>query len=180
MDGAPRAVDPRPRVRFRPRAREDGRRETGAHVVAADAELMRRALAHGETARRRTAPNPWVGVVIVRDGDVVGEGATEAPGGAHAEVVALRAAGQQARGATLYTTLVPCPHHGRTPPCVNAVVDAGIARVVVALEDPDPQVGGRGIAQLRDQGITVDVGVGGDDAARSLAPYLLHRRLGRA
>src|SRR5436190_4901672 len=180
MDGASCAVDPRRRVRFRPRARQDGRRETGAHVVAADAELMRRALAQGETARRRTAPNPWVGAVVVRDGEVVGEGATQEPGGAHAEVVALRGAGEQAKGATLYTTLEPCPHHGRTPPCVLALVDAGITRVVVALEDPDPQVAGRGIAQLRDQGVTVDVRVGGDDAARSLAPYLLHRRLGRA
>src|SRR4051794_4261143 len=141
---------------------------------------MRRALAQGETARRRTAPNPWVGAVVVRDGEVVGEGATEAPGGAHAELAALRAARERARGATVYTTLEPCAHQGRTPPCVGALVEAGVARVVVALEDPDAQVAGRGIAQLRDHGITVDIGVGADDAVRSLAPYLLHRRLGRA
>src|SRR5436190_20958410 len=180
MDGASCAVDPRRRVRFRPRVRQDGRRETGAHVVAADAELMRRALAQGDTARRRTAPNPWVGAVVVRDGEVVGEGATQPPGGAHAEVVALRDAGDRARGATVYTTLEPCAHHGRTPPCVLALADAGVTRVVIALEDPDPLVASQGIAQLRERGITVDVGLGGEVAARALAPYLLHRRLGRA
>jgi diaminohydroxyphosphoribosylaminopyrimidine deaminase/5-amino-6-(5-phosphoribosylamino)uracil reductase len=116
----------------------------------------------------------------VRDGEVVGEGATQAPGGAHAEVEALRSAGERARGATVYATLEPCSHQGRTGPCVAALVDAGVARVVVALEDPDPQVAGRGIAQLREHGVTVDVGIGADSAARSLAPYLLHRRLGRA
>jgi diaminohydroxyphosphoribosylaminopyrimidine deaminase/5-amino-6-(5-phosphoribosylamino)uracil reductase len=148
--------------------------------VVADTELMQRALVQGETARRRSAPNPWVGAVVVSDGDVIGEGATQPPGGAHAEVEALRAAGERARGATLYTTLEPCSHEGRTGPCVVAVADAGVARVVVALEDPDPQVAGRGIAQLRERGITVDVGVGAEAAARALAPYLLHRRLGRA
>ena len=148
--------------------------------MAADAELMRRALAQGDTARRRTAPNPWVGAVVVRDGEVVGEGATQPPGGAHAEVEALRAAGDRARGATVFTTLEPCSHQGRTAPCVGALVEAGVSRVVVALEDPDPNVAGSGVAQLRDLGLTVDVGVGADAAARSLAPYLLHRRLGRA
>ena len=142
--------------------------------------FMDRALARGETARRRTAPNPWVGAVVVRDGEVVGQGATQAPGGAHAEVEALREAGERARGATVYTTLEPCAHDGRTGPCVVALAEAGVTRVVVALEDPDPQVAGRGIAQLRDLGVTVDVGIGADAAARSLAPYLVHRRLGRA
>ena len=148
--------------------------------MVADSELMRRALAQGDTARRRTAPNPWVGALVVRDGEVVGEGATQAPGGPHAEVEALRAAGERARGATVFTTLEPCSHHGRTPPCVAALAEAGVARVVVALADPDPQVAGQGIAQLRDRGIAVDVGVGAEAAARSLAPYLVHRRLGRA
>src|SRR4051794_25975989 len=142
-----------------------------AQLVAADAELMHRALAQGDTARRRTAPNPWVGAVVARDGEVVGEGATQPPGGAHAEIEALRSAGERTRGATLYTTLEPCAHHGRTPPCVVAIADAGITRVVVALGDPDPHVAGRGVAQLRDRGLTVEVGVGADDAARSLAPY---------
>jgi diaminohydroxyphosphoribosylaminopyrimidine deaminase/5-amino-6-(5-phosphoribosylamino)uracil reductase len=145
-----------------------------------DGAFMDRALARGETARRRTAPNPWVGAVVVRAGEVVGHGATQAPGGAHAEIEALREAGGRARGATVYTTLEPCAHHGRTGPCVVALAESGITRVVVALEDPDPQVAGRGIAQLRDLGVTVDVGIGAAAAARSLAPYLVHRRLGRA
>jgi diaminohydroxyphosphoribosylaminopyrimidine deaminase / 5-amino-6-(5-phosphoribosylamino)uracil reductase len=148
--------------------------------VNADAELMSRALAQAGTARRRTAPNPWVGCVIVRDGEVVGAGATQPPGGAHAEIVALSAAGERARGATAYTTLEPCSHQGRTPPCTDALLAAGVARVVVALEDPDPLVAGSGIAQLRDRGVVVDVGVGADDVRRSLAPYLLHRSRGRA
>ncbi len=148
--------------------------------MVADTEHMRRALAQGDTARRRTAPNPWVGAVVVRDGEVVGEGATQAPGGVHAEIEALRVAGDRARGATVYTTLEPCSHHGRTPPCVAALADAGVARVVVALEDPDPQVSGQGVAQLRHRGIAVDVGLGAEAAARALAPYLVHRRLGRA
>ncbi|HEX4531921.1 MAG TPA: bifunctional diaminohydroxyphosphoribosylaminopyrimidine deaminase/5-amino-6-(5-phosphoribosylamino)uracil reductase RibD [Acidimicrobiia bacterium] len=148
--------------------------------MAADAELMRRALARGDTARRRSAPNPWVGAVVVRDGEVVGEGATQPPGGAHAEIEALRSAGERARGATLYTTLEPCSHQGRTPPCAVAIADAGVTRVVVALQDPDRQVAGRGVARLRDRGLTVELGVGADDAARALAPYLLQRRLGRA
>jgi diaminohydroxyphosphoribosylaminopyrimidine deaminase/5-amino-6-(5-phosphoribosylamino)uracil reductase len=148
--------------------------------VVADSELMQRALARGETARRRTAPNPWVGALVVRDGEVVGEGATQLPGGPHAEIEALREAGEQADGATVYTTLEPCSHTGRTGPCVAALAGAGITRVVVALEDPDPQVAGRGIAALRDLGIAVEVGVGADAAARSLAPYLLQRRDGRA
>ncbi len=148
--------------------------------MAADADFMHRALTQGDTARRRSAPNPWVGAVVVRDGDVVGEGATQPPGGAHAEVEALRAAGDRARGATVYTTLEPCSHDGRTPPCVGALAEAGVTRVVVALEDPDPNVAGAGIGRLRALGMTVDVGVGAETAARSLAPYLLHRRLGRA
>lgn len=148
--------------------------------MAADTELMDRALARGETARRRSAPNPWVGAVVVRDGEVVGHGATQPPGGAHAEIEALREAGDRARGATVFTTLEPCAHQGRTGPCVVALAEAGVTRVVVALEDPDPHVAGHGIAQLRDLGVTVDVGIGAAAAARSLAPYLLHRRLGRS
>jgi diaminohydroxyphosphoribosylaminopyrimidine deaminase/5-amino-6-(5-phosphoribosylamino)uracil reductase len=153
--------------------------------VAADTDpmdraFMDRALSRGDIARRRSAPNPWVGAVVVRDGEVVGQGATQPPGGAHAEIEALREAGELARGATVYTTLEPCAHHGRTGPCAVALAEAGVARVVVALEDPDPQVAGRGVAHLRDRGVTVDVGAGAEAAARSLAPYLVHRRLGRA
>jgi diaminohydroxyphosphoribosylaminopyrimidine deaminase/5-amino-6-(5-phosphoribosylamino)uracil reductase len=120
-----------------------------------------------------------VGCVIVRDGEIVGRGATEPPGQAHAEAGALRDAGVRARGATAYVTLEPCSHHGRTPPCVDALVAAGITRVVVALEDPDPKVAGRGIAGLRAAGIDVTLGVRAADAARDLAPYLHHRRTGR-
>jgi diaminohydroxyphosphoribosylaminopyrimidine deaminase/5-amino-6-(5-phosphoribosylamino)uracil reductase len=144
-----------------------------------DDEAMDQALDAGAAARRRTAPNPWVGCVILRDGEIVGRGATEPPGLAHAEVVALRDAGERARGATAYVTLEPCSHHGRTPPCADALIEAGVARVVVALEDPDPRVAGRGLARLRDAGIDVTIGVGGERAARDLAPYLHHRRSGR-
>jgi diaminohydroxyphosphoribosylaminopyrimidine deaminase/5-amino-6-(5-phosphoribosylamino)uracil reductase len=144
-----------------------------------DDEAMDQALDAGAAARRRTAPNPWVGCVIVGDGEIVGHGATEPPGHAHAEVVALAGAGERSRGATAYVTLEPCSHHGRTPPCAGALVDAGVRRVVVALEDPDPRVAGSGLARLRDAGIDVTVGVGAARASRDLAPYLHHRRTGR-
>lgn len=144
------------------------------------AAAMERALAVAATARRRTAPNPWVGCTIVDRGVIVGEGATEVPGGRHAEIVALDEAADQARGATAVVTLEPCAHHGRTAPCADALIDAGIATVVVALEDPDSNVTGQGIARLRDAGIEVHVGLGADLAAEQLAPYLHHRRTGRA
>jgi diaminohydroxyphosphoribosylaminopyrimidine deaminase / 5-amino-6-(5-phosphoribosylamino)uracil reductase len=145
-----------------------------------DDEAMARALALAATARRRTAPNPWVGCVVVAGGEVVGEGATQRPGGHHAEVEALHAAGARARGATVYVTLEPCSHVGRTRPCADALVVAGVARVVIALEDPDPRVAGRGIARLHEAGIDVTEGVARAEAARQLAPYLHHRRTGRA
>jgi diaminohydroxyphosphoribosylaminopyrimidine deaminase/5-amino-6-(5-phosphoribosylamino)uracil reductase len=145
-----------------------------------DHELMARALELGRQVRRLTAPNPWVGSVVVRDGVVVGEGATQPPGGPHAEVVALGAAGARARGATVFTTLEPCIHHGQTGPCSDALLAAGVARVVSALEDPDPRVSGRGHAALREAGIAVDVGVGASEAAYLLAPYVVHRREGRS
>lgn len=140
---------------------------------------MARAVALGDAVRRRTAPNPWVGCVLVRDGVVVGEGATEPPGGRHAEVVALDEAGERARGATAVVTLEPCSHHGRTPPCADALLGAGISRVEVALTDPDPRVGGAGLARLRAAGLDVAI-VEHPDAEVSLAPYLHHRRTGRA
>lgn len=145
-----------------------------------DEELMARAAGLGVAVRRRTPPNPWVGCVVVRDGQVVGEGATAPPGGPHAEAQAIAAAGERARGATAYVTLEPCAHQGRTPPCAEALIEAGVARVVVAVTDPDDDVAGRGIRILRDAGLDVDVGVGATEAARSLAPYLHHRRTGRA
>ncbi|HEX5616452.1 MAG TPA: bifunctional diaminohydroxyphosphoribosylaminopyrimidine deaminase/5-amino-6-(5-phosphoribosylamino)uracil reductase RibD [Acidimicrobiia bacterium] len=146
-----------------------------------DDDAMTRALELGASVRTRTAPNPWVGCVLVApDGVVVGEGATEPPGGRHAERVALDAASDRARGATAYVTLEPCAHTGRTGPCAHALVDAGVARVVVAIVDPDRHVAGQGIEVLRAAGVTVEVGAGAEVAAASLAPYLHHRRTGRA
>ena len=141
-----------------------------------DDVLMRHAVAVAAGVRTTTSPNPWVGAVVEPGGF---EGATQPPGGPHAEVVALRAAGPAARGATMYVTLEPCVHTGRTPPCVDAIVDAGIARVVVGVEDPDPRVSGAGVRALRAAGVIVDVGVAGDEVRAQLAPYLKHRRTGR-
>jgi diaminohydroxyphosphoribosylaminopyrimidine deaminase/5-amino-6-(5-phosphoribosylamino)uracil reductase len=146
--------------------------------------MMLRAVDAAERVRGRTSPNPWVGAVLV-PATVEGvpstwfTGATAPPGGPHAEVSALVAAGQRARGGTLYVTLEPCAHHGRTPPCVDAVVAAGVARVVVGMADPDGQVDGRGIEQLRQSGLQVDVGVAADAVGDQLAPYVAHRRTGR-
>ncbi len=137
---------------------------------------MRRALELASSVRASTSPNPWVGAVIEPGGF---EGATEPPGGAHAEIAALQAAGDAAAGATMVVTLEPCAHHGRTPPCVDAIVEAGIARVVVGIEDPDPNVSGKGIARLLEAGIDVEVGVLAGDVRAQLAPYLKHRSTGR-
>jgi diaminohydroxyphosphoribosylaminopyrimidine deaminase/5-amino-6-(5-phosphoribosylamino)uracil reductase len=145
----------------------------------ADAAWMRRALEVSRSVRTTTSPNPWVGCVIVAPDGTAIEGATQPPGGLHAEAGALALAGPRANGATVYVTLEPCSHHGRTPPCADALVDAGVKRVVVALEDPDPQVAGRGIARLRQAGIDVEVGVGAEEVNEVLAPYLKHRRTGR-
>jgi diaminohydroxyphosphoribosylaminopyrimidine deaminase/5-amino-6-(5-phosphoribosylamino)uracil reductase len=141
---------------------------------------MARAVALGERGRLTAPPNPWVGCVLVRDGDVVGEGFHRARGEPHAEAHALREAGERARGATAYVTLEPCSHHGRTPPCADALIAAGVARVVVAVVDPDARVAGRGLARLREAGIAVEVGLGADAAGASLAPYLHQRRTGLA
>jgi diaminohydroxyphosphoribosylaminopyrimidine deaminase/5-amino-6-(5-phosphoribosylamino)uracil reductase len=151
-------------------------------VTAQDAvdRAMARAVSLGERGRRTAPPNPWVGCVLLRDGEIVGEGFHVRPGAPHAEIVALGAAGERARGATAVVTLEPCSHHGRTSPCADALLDAGVTHVVVALEDPDPHVGGRGLARLRERGLTVHVGPGAEAAARSLAAYLHHRRRGRA
>src|SRR3984957_682798 len=149
-----------------------------------DLEHMRRAMAQAATVRSTTAPNPWVGSVVVPpdsdpDGGPVFAGATAPPGGPHAEVSALAAAGEAARGATLYVTLEPCAHHGRTPPCTDAILAAGVARVVVGIEDPDELVAGRGIAALRAAGLDVTVGVAADEVAEQLAPYRKHRTTGQ-
>jgi diaminohydroxyphosphoribosylaminopyrimidine deaminase/5-amino-6-(5-phosphoribosylamino)uracil reductase len=137
---------------------------------------MTRAIALGRSARLRTSPNPWVGsVVVAADGSPAGEGATSAPGGAHAEAVALAQAGERARGGTCYTTLEPCVTHGRTPPCTAALIASGVRRVVAALVDPDDHVQGRGLAALAAAGIDVTTGVGAAEAAGSLMAYLVHR-----
>jgi len=151
----------------------------GVAIRDEDLAAMRRALGLAASVRTRTSPNPWVGAVVITSQGEWFEGATAPPGGPHAEVVALEAAGERARGATLITTLEPCAHHGRTPPCTGAILATGVARVVVGVLDPDPQVSGRGVEVLRAGGVSVDVGVGADEAAELLAPYLKHRRTGR-
>src|SRR5256885_12437814 len=141
---------------------------------------MAEAVALGERGRLTAAPNPWVGcVVVAADGRVAGRGFHHRAGEPHAEVHALREAGDRARGATVYVTLEPCAHQGRTPPCAPALVEAGVRRVVVAVLDPDERVAGRGIRLLAAAGVAVEVGVGAEPAARSLGPYLRHRRTGR-
>jgi len=144
-----------------------------------DEAWMARAVALAEGGRGTVSPNPMVGAVLVRDGRAVGEGFHLAPGRAHAEAAALEAAGTLAEGATCYVTLEPCAHHGRTPPCADALAAAGVARVVVAVADPDPRVAGRGLERLRAAGVEVAAGVGAEAAAEQNAAYLTHRRLGR-
>jgi diaminohydroxyphosphoribosylaminopyrimidine deaminase/5-amino-6-(5-phosphoribosylamino)uracil reductase len=129
-----------------------------------DNQMMSRAIQLARKGFYTTRPNPSVGCVIVKDNQIVGEGYHQKAGEPHAEVYALRMAGELARGATAYVTLEPCSHYGRTPPCALALINIGVKRVVVAVEDPNPQVGGRGIQMLRDAGIQVDVGLHRDQA----------------
>lgn len=145
-----------------------------------DAVWMAAAIALGDEARGATAPNPNVGCIVVRDGRAVGKGATQPGGRPHAESVALAQAGPLAAGATLYTSLEPCAHVSlRGPACADLIGAAAPARVVVALEDPDPRTAGRGIARMRDAGIAVDVGTGAEAAARSMAGFLTRLAHGR-
>lgn len=137
-----------------------------------DLAWMRLALTEAAKGRGAVEPNPMVGAVISRDGVLVGSGHHGRFGGPHAEVEALRAAGDRARGATLHVTLEPCGHHGKTPPCVDAILDAKIARVVIAHRDPFPEVAGRGLARLREAGLEVKVGPLGEAAANLNAPFL--------
>jgi diaminohydroxyphosphoribosylaminopyrimidine deaminase/5-amino-6-(5-phosphoribosylamino)uracil reductase len=140
--------------------------------MLSDSDHMSRALALAERGRGRTSPNPMVGAVVVdREGVVVGRGAHDTAGGPHAEVYALEDAGDRARGATLYCTLEPCCHTGRTGPCAPLVTEAGIARAVIAAEDPNPRVAGGGLAYLRERGVDVTVGVLRDEAERLNRPF---------
>ncbi len=139
---------------------------------------MARALDLAETVRGRTAPNPPVGAVVVRDGEIVGEGCHVAAGQPHAESVALERAGERARGATLYVTLEPCCHHGRTPPCVDGILAAGIGEVRYAVQDPDPRVDGGGRRTLEDAGIVVRTGEGAERGTTLMRGYLKRQRRG--
>ncbi len=137
---------------------------------------MRRALELGASVRLTTSPNPWVGsVVLAADGSLAGEGATAAPGGPHAEASALASAGERARGGTCYSTLEPCTVTGRTGPCAEALIAAGVRRVVIAVADPDDRVSGRGVARLESAGVEVTTGVLAAEASEQLRPYLVHR-----
>jgi diaminohydroxyphosphoribosylaminopyrimidine deaminase/5-amino-6-(5-phosphoribosylamino)uracil reductase len=138
---------------------------------AADQRFMALALVLGRRGQGRTWPNPAVGAVVVKDGVIVGRGWTQPGGRPHAEPEALRRAGEAARGATLYVTLEPCSHFGRSPPCADAVIAAGIARVVSAIEDLNPEVAGQGHAKLRAAGIAVDIGLGAAEAAHDHAGH---------
>jgi len=144
-----------------------------------DARFMRLALTLGRRNLGHAWPNPAVGAVIVKDGVIVGRGWTQAGGRPHAEVEALRRAKKAAQGGTMYVTLEPCSHQGQTPPCADAIIRAGIARVVSALEDPNPEVAGKGHARLREKGVAVEVGLGAEEARRVHAGHIMRVTQGR-
>ena len=150
---------------------EDQLAEQSKQSKAADARFMQLALTLGRRGQGRTWPNPAVGAVVVKDGVIVGRGWTQPGGRPHAEPEALKLAGEAARGATLYATLEPCSHFGKSPPCADAIIAAGVARVVSAIEDPNPEVAGQGHAKLRAAGIKVDIGLGAAEAARDHAGH---------
>lgn len=158
---------------------EDQYARKSKEAKAADQRFMALALTLGRRGQGRTWPNPAVGAVVVRDGVIVGRGWTQPGGRPHAEPEALRRAGEATRGATLYVTLEPCSHFGKTPPCADAIIAAGIARVVSAIEDPNPEVAGQGHARLRAAGIAVDIGLGAAEAARDHAGHFRRVRDGR-
>jgi diaminohydroxyphosphoribosylaminopyrimidine deaminase / 5-amino-6-(5-phosphoribosylamino)uracil reductase len=146
---------------------------------AHDQRFMALALALGRRSLGRAWPNPAVGAVVVKDGVIIGRGWTQAGGRPHAETEALKAAGKSARGATMYTTLEPCSHQGKTPPCAEAIIRAGIARVVSALEDPNPEVAGQGYARLRERGIAVEIGLAVEEARRAHVGHIRRIAEGR-
>ncbi len=148
-------------------------------TASADLRFMQLALALGRRGLGRTWPNPAVGAVVVKDGVILGRGWTQPGGRPHAETEALKRAGKDAKGATLYVTLEPCSHQGKTPPCVDAIIRAGIARVVASMEDPNPAVAGQGNAKLRERGVVVDTGLGAEEAARTHAGHVRRMREGR-
>jgi len=150
---------------------EDQFAQKAKESKTADRRFMELALALGRRGQGRTWPNPAVGAVVVKDGIIVGRGWTQPGGRPHAEPEALKRAGEAARGATLYATLEPCSHFGRSPPCAEAIIAAGIARVVSAIEDPNPEVAGQGHARMRAAGITVDVGLCAEQAAHDHAGH---------
>jgi diaminohydroxyphosphoribosylaminopyrimidine deaminase / 5-amino-6-(5-phosphoribosylamino)uracil reductase len=147
--------------------------------TARDHAMMQRALRLADKARCWARPNPHVGCVLARGDAVVGEGFTQPIGGDHAEIRALRDAGDAARGSTVYVTLEPCAHHGRTPPCVDALIEAGVQRVIAAITDPHPRVSGQGFARLRAAGISTATGLLEPEVEDQLAGFLLRQRRGR-
>ena len=150
---------------------EDQLAQKSRESKAADQRFMQLALTLGRRGQGLTWPNPAVGAVVVKDGVIIGRGWTQPGGRPHAEPEALKRAGEAARGATLYVTLEPCSHIGKSPPCADAIIAAGIARVVSAIEDPNPEVAGQGHAELRAAGIAVDIGLGAAEAARDHAGH---------
>jgi diaminohydroxyphosphoribosylaminopyrimidine deaminase/5-amino-6-(5-phosphoribosylamino)uracil reductase len=151
----------------------------GTDLLTDDRRFMALALALGRRGLGRTWPNPAVGAVIVKNGVIVGRGWTQPGGRPHAEVEALRRAGDAARSAMLYVTLEPCSHHGKSPPCADAIITAGISRVVSAMEDPNPEVAGAGHARLRAASIMVEVGLGAEEARHDHAGHIRRMRDGR-
>lgn len=150
-----------------------------SHTDPDDARFMTLALSLGRRGLGNTWPNPAVGALIVKDGVILGRGWTQAGGRPHAEVEALRHAKKAARGATMYVTLEPCSHEGKSPPCADAIIKAGITRVVSALEDPNPDVAGQGHERLRAKGIQVDIGLGAEEARRAHAGHITRVTVGR-
>jgi len=158
---------------------EDQLAQKSRESKAADQRFMQLALTLGRRGQGRTWPNPAVGALVVKDGVIIGRGWTQPGGRPHAEPEALTRAGEAARGATLYVTLEPCSHIGKSPPCADAIIAAGIARVVSAIEDPNPEVAGQGHAKLRAAGIAVNIGLGAAEAARDHAGHFRRVRDGR-
>jgi diaminohydroxyphosphoribosylaminopyrimidine deaminase/5-amino-6-(5-phosphoribosylamino)uracil reductase len=158
---------------------EDQYAEKTKQLQAADRRFMELALALGRRTLGQTWPNPAVGAVVVKDGVIVGRGWTAPGGRPHGEPQALARAGAAARGATVYVTLEPCSHHGKTPPCADALIAAGVARVVSAIEDPNPEVAGQGHARLRAAGVAVDIGICADEARYAHAGHIRRITSGR-